>query len=130
VNWPVCKSLTKVQGFLRTVGTIYIFIKNYATIACLLVHLTCKNVEFTFGKEELVAMEKLKKCKKAKLQAGIKPTVLCSVIDKKNLIEFLLDLLYYIYNYYCGYAPYLPRSSCYSSADFFVTCYDYDMTIL
>jgi len=47
-------------GFLGTVGTICIFIKNYATIAHPLVHLTCKNVEFTFGKEELVAMEKLK----------------------------------------------------------------------
>jgi len=31
------------------------------------------------------------RCKKAKLQAGIKPTALCSAIDKENLIEFLLD---------------------------------------
>jgi len=60
VDWPVYKSFTKVQGFLRTVGTIHIFIKNYATIACPLVHLARKNVEFTFGKEELVTMEKLK----------------------------------------------------------------------
>ena len=60
IDWLVCKSLTKVQGFLEIVGTIHIFIKNYATIACPLVHLTRKNIEFTFGKEELVAMEKLK----------------------------------------------------------------------
>jgi len=46
--------------------------------------------------------------KKAKLQARIKPTALCSVIDKENSIEFPLDLLCYIYNYYCGYAPCLP----------------------
>ena len=39
-------------------------------------------------------------CKVAKLQAGIKPTALCSAIDKENLIEFLLDSLYYLYNYY------------------------------
>jgi len=39
-------------------------------------------------------------CKKAKLQAKIKPTALCSVIDKENSIEFLLDFLYYLYNYY------------------------------
>ena len=39
-------------------------------------------------------------CKKAKLQAGIKPTALCSVIDKENLIEFPLDFLHYLYNYY------------------------------
>jgi len=47
-------------------------------------------------------------CKKAKLQAGIKPTALCSVTDKENSIESLLYLLHYIYNYYCGYAPCLP----------------------
>jgi len=39
-------------------------------------------------------------CKKAKLQARIKLTALCSVIDKENSIEFLLDFLHYIYNYY------------------------------
>jgi len=38
--------------------------------------------------------------KKAKLQARIKPTALCSVIDKENSIEFPLDLLHYIYSYY------------------------------
>ena len=38
-------------------------------------------------------------CKKAKLQAGIKPTALCSAIDKENLIEFPLDFLHYLYNY-------------------------------
>ena len=37
-------------------------------------------------------------CKKAKLQARIKPTALCSAIDKENLIEFPLDFLYYLYN--------------------------------
>ena len=31
-------------------------------------------------------------CKKAKLQARIKPTALCSAIDKENSIEFLLDV--------------------------------------
>ena len=30
-------------------------------------------------------------CKKAKLQARMKPTALCSAIDKENLIESLLD---------------------------------------
>jgi len=30
-------------------------------------------------------------CKEAKLQAGIKPTALCSVIDKENSIESPLD---------------------------------------
>jgi len=39
-------------------------------------------------------------CKKAKLQARIKPTALCLVIDKENSIEFPLDFLHYLYNYY------------------------------
>jgi len=60
VDWPICKLLTEVQGFLRTVGTIWIFIKDYAMIACPLVHLTQKDIEFTFGKQELEAMKKLK----------------------------------------------------------------------
>jgi len=39
-------------------------------------------------------------CKEAKLQAGIKPTAFCSVFDKENSMEFQLDFLYYLYNYY------------------------------
>jgi len=65
-------------------------------------------------------------CKKAKLQAGIKPTALCSAIDKENLIEFPLDLLHYIYNYYCSYASCFPQSLC-LSADFCVICCDCDL---
>jgi len=72
-------------------------------------------------------------CKKAKLQARIKPTALCSVINKENSIESPLDLLHYIYNYYRGYAPCFPQSLC-LLANFFVTCCDHDyvcdMTIL
>jgi len=66
------------------------------------------------------------RCKEAKLQAGIKPTALCSAIDKENSIESPLDLLYYIYNYCRGYTPCLPQSSC-LSANFFVTCCDHDL---
>ena len=39
-------------------------------------------------------------CKKAKLQARMKLTALYSAIDKENSIEFLLDFLHYLYNYY------------------------------
>ena len=42
----------------------------------------------------------VKDCKEAKLQAGIKPTALCSAIDKENSIESSLDFLHYLYNYY------------------------------
>jgi len=39
-------------------------------------------------------------CQWANSWARIKPTALLSVFDKENSIEFLLDLLHYIYNYY------------------------------
>ena len=51
-------------------------------------------------------------CKEAKLQAGVKPTALCSAFDKENSIEFPLDLLYYIYNYYVAMLLYLLWSPC------------------
>ena len=54
--------------------------------------------------------------------AGIKPTTPLLVFDKENSIEFLLDLLYYIYNYYCGYVPCLPQSSCPSGNPFVTSC--------
>ena len=33
-------------------------------------------------------------------KAGIKPTALLSAFDKENSIEFSLDFLHYLYNYY------------------------------
>ena len=36
----------------------------------------------------------------ANSKAGIKPTAPLSVFDKENSIEFLLDSLHYLYNYY------------------------------
>jgi len=40
----------------------------------------------------------------AGLQAKIKPIALCLAFDKENSIEFLLDSLHYLYNYYMVYA--------------------------
>jgi len=39
----------------------------------------------------------------ANSKAGIKPTAPLSVFDKENLIEFPLDSLHYLYNYYMVY---------------------------
>ena len=36
----------------------------------------------------------------ANSKAGIKPTAPLSAFDKENSIEFLLDFLHYLYNYY------------------------------
>ena len=62
VDWPICKNLTEVRGFLGTLGTIRIFIKDFASLAKPLVNLTRKDVKFEFGEEQLMAMEKLKLC--------------------------------------------------------------------
>jgi len=59
-------------------------------------------------------------CQAAQLQARIRPTALCSVIDKENLIEFLLDFIHYIYTFanpnpdYNPMLPYESLSSCVS----------------
>jgi hypothetical protein len=60
LDWPICRNLTEVRGFLGTLGTIRIFIKNFAAHAKPLVQLTRKGVEFEFNEEHISAMEKLK----------------------------------------------------------------------
>ena len=40
----------------------------------------------------------------ANSKARIKPTAPLSAFDKENSIEFLLDFLHYLYNYYMVYA--------------------------
>ena len=65
-----------------------------------LVLLSTKDLKWQMIGDNLEKLTECYVCKKTKLQAGIKPTALCSAIDKENLIEFLLDFLYYLYNYY------------------------------
>ena len=60
MDWPICRNLTEVRGFLGTLGTIQVFIKNFAMHAWPLVQLTRKNIEFEFGGKQLLAMEKMK----------------------------------------------------------------------
>jgi len=60
-------------------------------------------------------------CQRAKLHAGIKPTALCSALDKENSIEFPLDFLHYLYNYYMVCALF--------SHTYHVTSYDVTVTV-
>jgi len=50
-----------------------------------------KDGEGLLPEREVVRGGFIDNCKEAKLQAGIKPTALCSAIDKENSIESLLD---------------------------------------
>ena len=65
------------------------FIHNYSELAVLLTWLTKKNSICV---------------RLANSKAGIKPTAPLSAFDKENSIEFLLNSLYYLYNYYMVYA--------------------------
>jgi len=59
-DWPECRTITQVRGFLGTCGVLCIFIRNFLKIARLLINLTHKNVAFEWGKEQQVAMQTLK----------------------------------------------------------------------
>lgn len=60
IDWLICRNLMEVRGFLGTLGTIRIFIKDFAAHAKPLVQLTRKGVDFKFTDEHVMAMEKLK----------------------------------------------------------------------
>ena len=60
MDWPTPKDVTAVRGFLGTVGILRIFLKDLAFHAAPLVHLTCCQVEFIFGVDQHLSMEKLK----------------------------------------------------------------------
>ena len=60
-NWPSpCQSRTEVRRFLGTMGTVRIWIKDYARIARPLVNLTRESVPFTWTQVEQHAMHELK----------------------------------------------------------------------
>lgn len=60
-DWPHCKDLTEVRGFLGTLGVMRIFIKDFATHARPLVDLTKKDTDFAFTSEHIKAMDTLKR---------------------------------------------------------------------
>ena len=59
-NWPVPESITEVRGFLGTLGTIRIYVKDYAEHARLLSELLRKDIEFEFIDRHIAAFENLK----------------------------------------------------------------------
>jgi hypothetical protein len=59
LDWPIFRNLMEVRGFLGTLGTIRVFIKDFAAHAKPLVQLTQKDVEFEFGEEQVLAIEKI-----------------------------------------------------------------------
>jgi len=59
-NWPIPESITEVRGFLGTVGTIRIYVKDYAKHARLLSELLRKGINFEFTIHHIAAFENLK----------------------------------------------------------------------
>ena len=59
-DWPECQNLTQVCRFLGVCGVLCIFIRDFASLACPLVHLTKKGVPFDWGEPQQNAMQCLK----------------------------------------------------------------------
>lgn len=60
-RWGPCETVTDVRAFLGTVGTMRIFIKDFAKRAEAIQKLTKNNVTFEWGEEQELAMEDMKK---------------------------------------------------------------------
>ena len=60
LDWPLCKNVTEVRGFLGVLSQIRMFIKDYAKYAKPLTNLTKKTVDFNFRMDEIAAMQALK----------------------------------------------------------------------
>jgi len=59
-EWPECKNLSDVCTFLGITGYMRIWIKDYSSITCPLVNLTCKGTPFKWQEEHEQAMQALK----------------------------------------------------------------------
>ena len=59
-DWPACKDVTDVRGFLGLAGYMRIWIRNYSAIARPLVNLTRKGETFIWEDEHANAMQQLK----------------------------------------------------------------------
>ena len=60
INWGPCANLSKVHAFLRMVGVVCVFIKNFAHLAHPLMALMCKDAPFIFGPEQISMQDALK----------------------------------------------------------------------
>ena len=59
-DWPSCKDISDVRGFLGLTGYMRIWIKNYSAIARPLVNLTRKGETFTWEDQHADSMQRLK----------------------------------------------------------------------
>ena len=59
-NWPPCRDVSDVRGFLGTCSVVRVFIHNFAELARPLVELTKKGVEFSWADRQQSAMDVLK----------------------------------------------------------------------
>ena len=60
LDWPPCRDVHEVRGFLGTCGVLRIFIQGYAQIAKPLTDLTRKHLVFDWTPEAQAAMDALK----------------------------------------------------------------------
>ena len=60
-NWGTCHTLFKVQTLLGTVGLMHIYIWNYVHHIHALNKLTCKDIPFKWGPEQITTQDDARK---------------------------------------------------------------------
>ena len=78
LDWPPCKNLTQVRGFLGTMGLVRIFIKGYAELAWPLNSLTKKEIPFVWEEPQQTSMDDLKRA--ATTAPALKPIDYASIL--------------------------------------------------
>ena len=62
IKWPECRNMSEVRGFLGVAGTVQNWIRGFAEVTDPLTKLTrVTKREFTWGEEQKLAMEEMKK---------------------------------------------------------------------
>ncbi len=59
-DWPECTDVTSARAFMGVYVYYQIWINNFAQVASLIYHLFNKNISFTWGKEQMKAIDLLK----------------------------------------------------------------------
>ena len=109
LDWPPCKDLTEVRGFLGTAGLVRMFIKDYAEIAQPLQKLTKKEVIFVWGPDQEAAMAELKEA--VRKSGAIRPLK----YNANSWVILVVDTSYIAVGFYiCQLDPENPKRRIYS----------------
>ena len=84
LDWKVCHNVSDVKSFLGSVGTLRIFIKDFAKLAGPLNDLTKKEIPFEWGPEQVKSMQSI--------QAALKNAPVLKPIDHEKICALKLSV--------------------------------------